>query len=332
MKDWAGQFHGHDMTITNSGFSILRFPEIRDEFVRLIMSRIGPSIDLSNGSLIGQFISIFSLQLSQLWEQIEQLRETYDPDSANEIILDSIAQLSGLSFDDGLWIGTGTATSRVFGRLLNEQDSRLRFRREQSFAAPIKSNFDNLYNALISVPGVFDVAIDTTGFTNPGFTLVITPPVVNAVSDWEQGVADTLLRHVPAGTEVTGLPLADQPISTIDSKGHQQDYTITAINGTFIDIEVTVITDPIKYPETGDQLVAEAVFPPDGFFFEEGAVQVVIDKFGRDVIPSIISCRVIDSVPGVLSAVVLVDLSPNRLPIGPTDAARYQSDNIVVIS
>lgn len=87
--------------LTSAGFEIKRLPEIIEEekarakevFQDLVP--VGDEVDTSDSSTIGRLIGIHTPQISDLWELLQLVYSSFDPNSATGIALDNLVALNG---------------------------------------------------------------------------------------------------------------------------------------------------------------------------------------------------------------------------------------------
>ncbi len=68
---------------------------IRDDLNAALQLAFGTSINLSDRSVFGQLVGIFSDRLGELWELLEQVASSQDPDRATKALLDALCLLTG---------------------------------------------------------------------------------------------------------------------------------------------------------------------------------------------------------------------------------------------
>lgn len=81
--------------LTVSGFVAKTQQNIRDEINAAMQVAFGPSVDLSDGSILGQIVGIMSADYAELWDLAQTVNSSTDPDSAVDTALDSICALTG---------------------------------------------------------------------------------------------------------------------------------------------------------------------------------------------------------------------------------------------
>lgn len=81
--------------LTETGFIAPSVEEMRDAINSALRSVFGPSLDLSDGSILGQIIGIVSERLGDLWELGEAVNSSMDPDQATGTNLDALCALTG---------------------------------------------------------------------------------------------------------------------------------------------------------------------------------------------------------------------------------------------
>lgn len=81
--------------LTDQGLLIPIFEDIRTLISNRIKTAFGASVDTGDKSALGEFAAIVSEQLAALWEVIEQVAASQDPDKATAAALDAISALTG---------------------------------------------------------------------------------------------------------------------------------------------------------------------------------------------------------------------------------------------
>lgn len=98
-----------DFGLTLAGFVAPSTEEIRDEVQKTLWSIFGPSLDLSDGSILGQLVAIVSERLADLWELGEHVNSSMDPDQATGTNLEALCALTG-TIRQGARASTATLT------------------------------------------------------------------------------------------------------------------------------------------------------------------------------------------------------------------------------
>lgn len=80
--------------LTPQGFSIPTLEEIRQSINDELVNFFGPSIDLENG-LLARFVGILAERYSQLWEALEAVYNSQNPDTASGAALAELCLLTG---------------------------------------------------------------------------------------------------------------------------------------------------------------------------------------------------------------------------------------------
>lgn len=81
--------------LTSTGFVPKPLAVIREELNEWFRSSFGSSLDLSDGSIEGQFIGKLAEREALLWEQMEVVVSSQDPDAATGTALDALCALTG---------------------------------------------------------------------------------------------------------------------------------------------------------------------------------------------------------------------------------------------
>jgi uncharacterized phage protein gp47/JayE len=81
--------------LTPAGFVPKTFAVVRDEINARLKSEFGVSLDVGDLSTLGQLVAIFAEREALLWELIEAIVSSQDPDAATDTLLDALAVLTG---------------------------------------------------------------------------------------------------------------------------------------------------------------------------------------------------------------------------------------------
>lgn len=81
--------------LTEDGFFPKTLEIVRDELVAALRAAFGPSLDFSDQSLFGQIVGILSEREALLWELMEQIYNSQNPDAATGEALDNLCLLTG---------------------------------------------------------------------------------------------------------------------------------------------------------------------------------------------------------------------------------------------
>jgi hypothetical protein len=81
--------------LTDQGLVIKNRLVIRDELNAALRLAYGNSISLSDRSILGQLVGIVADRLGELWELLEQVASSQDPDKATGTLLDAICLITG---------------------------------------------------------------------------------------------------------------------------------------------------------------------------------------------------------------------------------------------
>lgn len=80
--------------LSATGFLIPTVEEIRDSINQDLFDAFGTSIDLNNG-ILARFVGILAERYSLLWEQLEAVYNSQNPDTASGFALDALCLLTG---------------------------------------------------------------------------------------------------------------------------------------------------------------------------------------------------------------------------------------------
>lgn len=209
--------------LTDQGFVKKPLTVIREELNDVFRNAFGSSISLHDRSIFGIIVGILAERFSLIWELLEVISASQDPDKATGALLRSICTLTGtfelapspsnvtltLVGDDGTAIAAGTivqtfSTHKDFVTLedavISQQDS--------WFPTTSYDVDDRVYNGTPQY--VFRCVIAGTSAGGAGPQGTIGPLVVDGSCTWEilgegTGYVDTLAESTETG-QVVGAP------------------------------------------------------------------------------------------------------------------------------
>lgn len=81
--------------VTTTGFNRKPQEQIQADIEARQRATISPDLDLSTESVFGQYNGIIAREFSLLWEGLEQVHNSNDPDKAEDFLLTAVAKLTG---------------------------------------------------------------------------------------------------------------------------------------------------------------------------------------------------------------------------------------------
>lgn len=82
--------------LSETGFRRKRMPEIISDMTKRISNRLGITIQTGSNSIFGQIIGVFSYELADLWEQLENTYNASYPNTASGVALSNAAATAGI--------------------------------------------------------------------------------------------------------------------------------------------------------------------------------------------------------------------------------------------
>lgn len=86
----------NDFGVTPDGFKIRRFEDIYDSLEENVRNALGVEASVYPDSVEGQLITVFSLTYSELWGQLKECYDAYNPNAVIGQNLDNLVLLNGL--------------------------------------------------------------------------------------------------------------------------------------------------------------------------------------------------------------------------------------------
>lgn len=81
--------------LTDQGLVVKSRAVLRDDFDKVLRRAFGNAMNLSDGSVLGQLVAIFADRLGELWELLETINSSQDPDKATAALLDALCLITG---------------------------------------------------------------------------------------------------------------------------------------------------------------------------------------------------------------------------------------------
>lgn len=193
--------------LTSTGFEILRLPEIKEgleeEAVQIFSDLVptGDVVDVSPNSILGRLIGIVSPAHAAIWEGLQQVHDSFNPNAATGYSLDNIVALSGIVRRDeaptrASVLLEGNANTAIS---LSARASSQATKRSFSFVAPVTLNLSSCTGVGLTTATVADSTDYTVSYTVDGSTY--TDITINSGIGATAGtILNALLDEVNANT------------------------------------------------------------------------------------------------------------------------------------
>lgn len=247
--------------ITETGFVSKRLPEILDSLRTNAKNRFGNTVNVQPDSILGQLFDTTAAEIATLWQTIEATYSSRDPAVAEQVLLDTLVYLNGLSrkpqFTGAAVItpadtGYPSFTTIPAGTLITEPNTGKKFVTNSDTTASLSActavsvAADDSYTP--TTGDVWSVTVD--GFTIP-YTLLSGDGTTEAAEGLSTAFnAETLTTGWTSIVTVFGLifySLNDVPSNiAVDIGGGYEIYSIvgTAVLCTAVDFD-TVVFPPL---------------------------------------------------------------------------------------
>ena len=158
--------------ITDQGFVIKPLQTIRTELETEFKSSFGNDLDVSEDSVAGQLIGNLAKRNSNIWELMQAIYESFNPDRAEGSSLDGAAALVGVirlsatssTVTVALYGSVGTVVP--LGHLVRQSETN----EDLSLAVAVTISLSSLIDADISVKNVLDSTLYTLTVNGTGYT------------------------------------------------------------------------------------------------------------------------------------------------------------------
>lgn len=260
--------------LTPQGFERDSVDAIRKRIEQRILADLGPTVDVSPESQLGQLIGIFANEAGMAWEAIEGAYHAFDPDQAEDFLLVALAKLTGtmkrgasrsrvectVDLDAGATLLAGVHFAHVDDR------PQARFTPEVDFTSPSDGTHS-----------VHFVSEETGPVSAPATTLnVIATPVVgwNAITnanDAELGLPEDTNETLRARREqelqtsgngtVDAIEAAVSKVADVQSVRVFENVTnVTDMNGVPPHSVETLVFDGVSPTGSNNDAIAQAIW------------------------------------------------------------------------
>lgn len=181
--------------LTNTGLTINRLPDVIDElsqeattiFQDLVTP--GDSVDTSAKTTIGRIIGTVSPSFSDLWEAVQQVYSSFDPNSAYGVALDNLVALGGLTRNEPVSTTCKVTLSGTYNTLIPATSVV-----SSSFTG---SSYDTLQDTTLNGSGAILASFSVNTITNSGvytitFTDGLTSRTITYTADGSATAAEIL--------------------------------------------------------------------------------------------------------------------------------------------
>ena len=134
--------------LTTAGLTIKRLEEIREDLNSSARAEFGNDIRTDDLSVLGHILGIHALSLSEVWQLLQALYDSFDPDNAQGIMLDNNAGLVGITrnaatFAQGTVTITGTAGTVIpVARIVRSATTQATFLTDVEVTIPVGGSID----------------------------------------------------------------------------------------------------------------------------------------------------------------------------------------------
>ena len=149
--------------VTPEGFKLKTLSDIKSEKEADLKSSLGASINLSDNSVLGQLVGVNSESLSSLWEQLQNVYNSFNPELAGGVSQDNISSINNIVRLKAL---PSTVTATITGTASVSVDA--------GFQVSVQGNpnaiFETLEDVQIGLGGTVDVFMQAVA-TGPTIAL-----------------------------------------------------------------------------------------------------------------------------------------------------------------
>ncbi len=183
-----------------TGFVRKPYEQILADIEARQRARVGPNIDQSSESPLGQQNAIIAREISMIWEEAERINNAKDPDKAEDADLDSISKLTGTARDSArysvvtvrctLTTGTTIVSGSHYASVAGNPKSR--WTPVEDFTAPSDGVHDVLFRAEFTGPVS----------ASPSTITVIATPVIGWTAATNSLTGVTVGKNVDKNSEL----------------------------------------------------------------------------------------------------------------------------------
>lgn len=290
------------MTLDATGYAAKSTNEVLADLRQAIRSspQYGTAADLSASSRLGTILGAFADAVGAVWEQSQALYDSFNPNNAEGVALDNVAQIIGLTRRGPI---NSTATIVISGTVGVTVPA------GSVVANSAGDRFETNASVRIGSTGAIQAvvtALDSgaVGVTAGDLTTIVTPVAGwNSVTNLEgtagrDAETDTELRtRIAKAAEIVGAGTVDAITADLQQTAGVIDALVTE-NVTDADVTISLVTFPVGsavlrphsftavlWPDTLDQdTIAEVIWntKPAGIRTEGNVTRTIQDSQGRD--------------------------------------------------
>lgn len=242
--------------ITNTGFVSKRLPEILDSLRTNAVNRFGNTVNVQPDSVLGQLFDTTAAEIATLWQTIEATYASRDPAVAEDVLLDTLVYLNGLSrkpkdFGSATLTpvdsGYPSFTTVPAGTLITEPNTGKEFTTDFSSTASLAACTALVVSADVGyVPTIGDVwSVTINGYTI-SYTLLSGDTEVEAIAG--------LINAINAATLTTGwasINLSGVGLYSLNDVPANVSAFITGGYELYVAVGVAVQCTPISFDTIG---------------------------------------------------------------------------------
>lgn len=226
--------------VTENGFEKKRLEDIKDELTEDYKGVYGTDLDTSDESVAGQEIATLSGNLADIWDALQAVYTALDPNGANGISLDRIAQYIAVK-------RIGASQTRVTAIAIGTEGTLLSAGRQ---ASQVDTNEFFTSTADVTITKSQAVLIDisvTTVANNTTYTITISGSPFTYTSD-SDATENEILNGLQAGIASNGVPV----VATVNGS------TLEIRSEDFIQEFDVAITSNLQIDKTGSKIIFDA--------------------------------------------------------------------------
>lgn len=206
------------MTLTPTGLDIKTFDEVKASIESALISKFG-TINLSDSSVFSQFSGIFAEREALLWQALEEVYNSFYPDTATGASLDGVCQLIGVT--------RLASTATIVDVMITGRNQVVITTGSEATALGINATFANIADVLITNENCLSINIDVTNTALLSYKVTI--------NNIEYTVAGGTLDFI-IDSLVTAINTSGQTFTAIKFNGKLE---ISTSDGNFIKVYVS---------------------------------------------------------------------------------------------
>jgi uncharacterized phage protein gp47/JayE len=252
--------------LTENGLEIKRLSEVRADMAAKAKATFGENTNTEPDSVMGQLIDVFAEQVADLWQGLEALNDSFDPNKAEGKQLDNACALVGITRQSAtqstyvpafLCNWADLPVTVVVGSVITITDTGDQYTLDDAYTITSADDYNAAKLIVNNTPGDGELYRITIDATNCDFT------TSNPVTESINTIHAELVDAINAATGTHGM------VAVQDTFGQVYLYSDNSNNVHTITKSANLNFLEVAMPSTGATSVTEGVTAPVAFSKQE---------------------------------------------------------------